>query len=1104
MPSVETVTVLITDLVDSTGLESRIGPGAADELRDEHFALLRAAIGQNEGREVKNTGDGLIAAFSSASHAVACAVDVQQRCERRNRSAEERLLIKVGLSLGDATSSDGDYFGMPVIEAARLCACARGGQILATEVVAHLAGARQGGSFKSVGELELKGISEAVRTVEVGWEPLGEEGPSVPLPPRLHDMPQVGFVGRGRERARLTELSEAASEGHLRVALISGEPGIGKTRLSTHAALEARSQGAVVLYGRADEELAVPYAPWVEALAHYLEHCPEPILRAHVERHGGELARLIPELTERLAEVPPPRATDPDTERYLLWGAVVGLLREASRDEPLVLVLDDLHWADKPTLQLLKHTVSQGQGLRGLVVGTYRESDLARGHPLTDALADLHREQGVERIALKGMGEEDVVEIMERAAGHELDEAGRGLARELFRETDGNPFYTGELLRHLRESGVIYQLDGGHWTVRGALSEIGLPASVREVLGRRVERLGQDGRKALSVAAVIGRDFDVELLWRVSERSEEELLELLEEAVAASVLVESTSVPGRFSFAHALINHTLYEDLGTTRRARLHRRVGEALEELVGAEPEARVSELAHHWAKATAAVDLHKAATYARMAGERALAELAPDEALRWFGQALELQGQDTEADSTERCELMIGLGEAQRRTGEPAYRETLLEASRLASEREDAVRAARAALANSRGHVSAFGEIDQERLAAIERALQLDDPPETVRRARLLSLQARERIYEHPPTRRRALADEALALARGTGDQRTVAEALVAAALAYWVPETLQHRIELAHELHDAASASGDPALQFWAHLFGRVIDVESGKFERAHAGLERMQLTADGLGQPSLLWFARFSAAHESLMLGDLARGEELAEQAFQIGSAAGQPDAALVYGGQVIQCRIPQGRAGELIEVIEQSVEAYPRLPAWRAGLAWAYGWLGRRADAAAVLEQAAADRFDHVPWEATRAITFAMYADAASQARVTHVASLLYELIEPWADQFISEGTTSAGHARTYLGLLAATLDRHELADEHLAFACEFHATHGLLLWAARSHLAWAEALAHRDAPAQAQQHGARALELSREHGYGAIERRAGAIVETGSALSIDA
>jgi class 3 adenylate cyclase len=1095
MTSVETVTVLITDLVGSTGLESRIGPGAADELRDEHFALIRDAIDEAKGREVKNTGDGLIVVFDSASEAVSCAVSIQQHFERRNRSADEQLLIKVGVSLGDATASDGDYFGMPVIEAARLCDRAQGSQILAKEIVAHLAGARHAGLFKSVGDLDLNGIAEAVPTVEVGWEPVGEQGPSLPLPPRLKEMPPGGFVGRAPERVRLSELWAESSEGNRRLALISGEPGIGKTRLSTHTALEARSQGAVVLYGRSDDELAIPYGLWIEALTHYVEHAPQLVLRAHVERHGGELTRMVPQLGVRLPDVPPPRETDPETERYLLWGAVVGLLCEASSEEPLVLILDDLHWADKPTLLLLKHLMSQGQGLRALMIATYRESDLSRGHPLSHALADLRGERGVERIALTGLEEQDIVEIMERAAGHEPDEATRSLARQLFRETDGNPFYTAELLRHLLESGGIYRQDRGGWAVRGALSELGLPESVREVLGRRVERLGEEAHEALSIAAVIGRDFDIELLLRVSEHSEEQLLGLLEDAMEASVLVESASVPGRFSFAHALINHTLYEDLGTTRRARLHRRVAEALEQCLGPEPGARVSELAHHWAKATTAVDLDKAVTYARMAGERALRDLAPDEALRWFEQALELQGQEAEADPKDRCELLIGLGEAQRQTGDAAYRETLLEASRIASALADADLAARAALANNRGFFSVIGELDQERLSAIECAIELDDPPHPARRARLLALEAQELSWDPDVARRKALADQAISLARGAGDVRTLWEVLRSAYWACWSADTLELRTALARELCDHAATLRDPALQLWAHDIEGDVYIERGELTRAQVAQERARLIAEQLGQPTLKWFAMFRIAAWKLMHGDFVEGERLAERTFQIGQDAGQPDALLIYGAQLVFARMYQGRTHEIIEMLEQSVSAYPAVEAWRAALAQALCSLDRRTEAGAILQHAASDRFEHIPRTA-----LALYASVAVETEDSDAALILYELMGPWADQVDWNAAVGFGHIRMWLGLLAAVLGKHERADRHLAFACEYQETNGLLLWAARTHLGWAQALARRDAAEEARRHAARALELSRAYGYGAFADRAAAIIESGSPL----
>jgi hypothetical protein len=983
---------------------------------------------------------------------------------------------------------------MPVIEAARLCARASGGQILVKETVAHLAAGRAGDALRPVGALELKGLPEPLPTVEVTWEPVGE-APSLPLPARLQGVPPASFVGREEEGERLRALFAEACEGKRRLVLLSGEPGIGKSRLSTHAAMEARAHGAVVLYGGSERELGVPYGPWVEALAHYVRDAPERVLQSHVERHGGEVARLAAALRERITDVPAPSETDPDTERYLLWGAVAGLLRDASADQPMVLILDDLHWADKPTLLLLKHVIAQGADIHALLIATYRESDLASGHPLADVLADLHRETGVERIALKGLDEPEIAQIMERAAGHELDEATLELSRQLFSETDGNPFYAGELLRHMRESGAIYERDDGRWVVSDSIEALGIPQSVREVVGHRVERLGEEAHKVLQMAAVIGPEFDHELLQRITGHSEGALLDLLEEAVEASVLSESATVPGRFSFAHALINHTLYEDFGTTRRARVHRRVAEALEELAGSRPESRASELAHHWVRATTAVDVDKAIRYARLAGERALSELAPDEALRWFTQALELQGQQPEVSDSERADLLIGLGEAQRQIGEPAYRETLLEASELALELGNADRAARAALANSRGQVSVYGDIDRDRLLALEGALALDNLAHPARCAQLMSLQAMELLFDPDHEHRRALAGEALSLARRAGDPRTLAHVLRGCLPAIWSCDTLELRQGLVTEFVEAAARARDPALQGWAAVEEVNVTVESAELGKAKLAAGRLRAIAEELGEPTLRWFATFYDACLAILHGRLAEAERLAEEALEIGTDAGQPDALMVYGAQLAAILPYQNRGEKIVELVKETASANPRIPGWRAALAQVYCWVGRTEEAQKIVEEAAKDGFAHLPHDEIRLSALGAYAEAASQAGLRDAAAALYDLMEPWADQIPWQGGVSSGHVRLYLGLLAATLGLDQRADEHLAAACEFHERERMLLWAARGRLGWAEALARRGESERASTEASRALALAREHGYEAIEHRAAAVVE---------
>jgi class 3 adenylate cyclase len=1097
--SVELATILLTDLVGSTRLATSVGPVCADQLREEHFELLRDAIASSGGREVKNTGDGLMVAFSSASAAVQCAVAVQQLFERRYRDAEQTLHVRVGLAAGESTVKDGDYFGMPSIEAARLCAEAPSDGILISGMAKALAGRCEGVEFSSAGELELKGFPDPVEAFSVTWAPLAEEAGELagrwPLPALLRSVPPVKYVGRVQERAGLAEAMKLARSGQRQVVLLSGEPGIGKTRLASYAAHDADAEGFAVVWGACTEELAVPYEPWIGVCTQLVESAPDQLIRRHVKRHAGELLRLARNLAERSEEFPVPQSSDPETERYLLFNAVAGLLGEVAETVALCVVLDDLHWADAQSLALLKHVLRPSEQGALQVIVTYRDSDLGKDHPLTALLADLRSLQGVQRIALHGLGTDEVAEIISAVAGHELDQDGVELAARIAAETDGNPFFVGEILRGLSESGgLTFDEDTQRWSIDTSTA-IALPESVREVIERRVERLGEESLEALRLAAVVGREFDLQLLSAVVEIDEGRLLDHLEAAVAASLLAESSERVGRFRFAHALINQTLYEGLGATRRARMHQRVAQVLEALYGANPGGHLSELALHWRLAPVSVNKAKAADYALKAGQRALENLAPAEAMKLFEDAVELID---DADSRERCEALIGLGEAQRQTGIAAYRDSLLEASNIASELGDAELAARAALANSRGYTSTVGERDEQRLSAIARAIELDEPPNPVRRAQLLALEAMELSWDPDLARRKALAEEALALARGAANPAALATVLQRAFNAIWSPETLEPRRGLAAELADCAATLGDPAIAFWAQRESVHSFVERGDLTEARDAAEQGHALADQLGQPALQWFDCFQRAGLELLHGDLAAGERLAEQAFQLGQEAGQPDAILIYGGQIAFIRPFQGRGGEVIEIQRQSVSAFAGVPAFRAGLAATLCWLDRHDEARPILEQASSDRFDHLGSTAATLTALALYAEAAFQASDTQASSILYDRLEPFADQVVWVGSQGYGHVRIYLGLLAACLGEHQRADEHLRFACEFHESNGMPLWGARGHLGWAEALAARGHADEARDHAVRAREFSREHGYGAFEPRAATLVETES------
>ena len=654
MATVELASILITDLVGSTGLETRVGPARADELRREHFGVLRSALKACAGQEVKNTGDGLMVAFASPSSAVECGVQMQQLMERRNRETDDQLHVRVGIAAGESTVEDGDYFGMPSIEAARLCDKAPSDGILVSAAAKMLVGRRDELTFSTVGTLDLKGIPEPAEAFEVTWAPLGTDevvGASA-LPAVLRSAPQISYVGRVEERAWLRGLASEMRAGQRRVVFISGEPGVGKTRLAAHTALENHNAGFTVCWGAAAEDVGAPYGPWIQALSHYVEHAPDDVLGAHVEAHGGELARMLREpLARRVAAVPPPQQTDPETGRFLLFEAVAGLLQQAAAHRPVLLALDDLHWADSQSLALLKHVAGATADSALLILAIYRESDLDRGHPLADAVADLQRLEGVERRALRGLGADEVGEIVSAVAGLEMDGTGRRLAGEVAQETDGNPFFVAELLRHLTESGAIVEGPDGGRELRSSITDLGLPSSVRDVVARRVWRLGDEMEQILTVAAVIGRTFDVELLDLLAEGSEDDLLDALEEALKASILVESADRVGRFRFAHALINRALYDGLGATRRGRLHRRVADALEELSATDRGERLVVelledtagsaggpgvvLAHHWRRAG---DSARAVDYLLDAAERAEREGARAESVALYNQALEL----------------------------------------------------------------------------------------------------------------------------------------------------------------------------------------------------------------------------------------------------------------------------------------------------------------------------------------------------------------------------------------------------------------------------------------------------------------------------------
>jgi class 3 adenylate cyclase/tetratricopeptide (TPR) repeat protein len=1051
----QTVTLLFTDLVRSTELSSSIGPEAANSVRREHFGLLRAAIDAAGGHEVKNLGDGLMVAFTSLSRALACAVAIQQGIERHNRRGTSvSLSIRIGLSTGEATEDQGDFFGEPVIEAARLCASAAGGQILATDTVKVLAGRHATQEFVSVGDLPLKGLPDPVPTVEVRWEPAPEgAGGQFSLPTRLVGASAsslFAFFGRGEELAHLAGAQKAvASEGRLEVVLVSGEPGIGKTTLVAQAARNAHRAGVNVLYGTCEEGIGIAYGPWIGVLSQLIEQIDEERLRDFVDVNDATLARLVPSLARRLSLEIPVAGSDPDAERFLLLEGASRLLALTSAGASLMVVLDDLHWADAASLQLLRHLVASALPMAVLVVGIFRESDLSRLHPLTSTLAELRREPTVTRLHLPGLEDSEIMDLLEAAAGHDLPEEGVALARALRRETGGNPFFLAEVIRHLAEVGAFAQDTEGHWVLSVDLDALALPSSVREVVAHRVARLGAETERALAIGAVIGREFDLSLLAGLLDLNEDRLIDLLEVAIGAGLVGESDGNGERYRFVHAIIQHTLYQDLSAARRQRAHQRVAEALERTEGKNDKS-VADLARHWLAASRPNEMTKALHYASRAGELALAVCAPLDAIGWFTQALDLLDRYAPSDERGRATLLVGLGTAERQAGQPEHRATLRQAGRIARELDDGNLLVTVALAREPG-AETMSEPDPERLALVETALRAVGTDDSAERARLLACLADE-TDPRDVSRRCALANEAVDVAHRLDDSSTLVHVVSLTMTALYTPDTLQRLLEETRAALALSEGMTDVSVRGSSLLDRAVACGHAADLAGHEACLTEMTAIAERTGLPLRRWQVLANRSWRSLLAGNIEAAEIYANQAFEIGSEMGLAVAFPTYGAQVWRIALERGRLADTIELLSQLVIDNPAMPGVRPALINAYCEIGRHDEAMTLFDAEYASAFADIPFDILWLASMAEFADSAADLGQGDAAALIYEKLLPYAGRFIFVGVFDYGFISRPLGRLATLLGRYDHAQRHLADAFGQHEALAAPYWTARTQL----------------------------------------------------
>ncbi|MFQ6028718.1 MAG: AAA family ATPase, partial [Dehalococcoidia bacterium] len=403
-----------------------------------------------------------------------------------------------------------------------------------------------------------------------------------------------GFVGRQRELGELRAALEESLIGHGQLVMLVGEPGIGKTRTAQELADYALNQGSQVLWGRChDQPGMLPFWPWVQAIRSYVRHQQPDQLRSEMGPGAADIAQVVPELKEQLSDIQPPPTVEPDQARFRLFDSLATFLKTASQSQPLVIILDNLHWADQPSLRLLEFLGQEMEESHLLIVGTYRDIDLSRHHPLSEALGELTRDPSFQRFVLGGLGLEEVGSFLQSNADGEIPE---GLTEIIHSHTEGNPLFVTEVVRMLQQEGRLTP----RGTPRLGGLDIRIPQGVREVIGRRLNRLSDGCNEVLTMASVIGREFEASLLGHLTEEvSEDQLLALLEEAVAARVIEEVPQVLGRYQFNHVLIKEALAEGLSATRRVRLHGIITELMEDLYSENMQYYAAELAYHCSQA-------------------------------------------------------------------------------------------------------------------------------------------------------------------------------------------------------------------------------------------------------------------------------------------------------------------------------------------------------------------------------------------------------------------------------------------------------------------------------------------------------------------------
>jgi len=864
-----------------------------------------------------------------------------------------------------------------------------------------------------------------------------DEPPTGGAPSRRHPL-----VGRAPEMKVLTGALDDALAGSGALVLLAGEPGIGKSRLLEELEDRARDRGARVLWGRCWEAGgAPPYWPWLQII---------PALR---------------DVFASLAEAP---TVDAETARFRLFEAAGDLLAAAADEGPLVLLLEDLHSADDPSLLLLRFVAGQLGTSPVLIAGSYRDVEVEPDTPLASLVAGLARESVTRSLTLTGLTHADVAELVEANTGGRPPE---GSVTAIHRSTEGNPFFVGEVVQLLASEGRLEAVDAS------AKDALPIPPGVREVIGQRLRRLPAECRATLSLAAVLGREFAFDPLVQVTGGPEDAVLDALEQALRARVLVEVPGNPDRLRFAHELIRDTLYGDLAAPRRLRLHRAVGEALEELYGDDRESHLAELAHHFAAARTTSDSAKAVAYARAAGDRALALFAYEEAVRLYALALDSLPADRKESERTRCELLLARAGALARAGDtPAAKSGYERTAELAKSAGFPDLFGRAALGYGGRFVWLRAATDARLVPLLEDALTALGEDDSTLRVRLLARLGAALRSDASRERRARMRDEAVEAARRIGDEATLAYALTGGIAALHGPDNYAEQLDEATEVIALGERIGDREREFEGREHAFWIAWSLGDVGRRADEVVALRQVADELEQPAHMWLATAVAASVALADGRFETAEELIERAETLGRRAVAWSAQSTRKLQRFVLYRHHDRLSEIEAEVRDHPDDFASPLLHRSTLAYIHAATGGEATAAAVLDEIFTHDLEHWHVDEEWLFSLSLLAETCVLLGDMERGAPLYELLLPRAaSNAVAFGEVGLDAVARPLGLLAMSLDRPGEAAEHFERAIALNERMGARPWVAHSRQAYARLLSQQSDPESL----ARATELAR-------------------------